>query len=176
MRLDIACGASKQEGWTGIDLADCPGVDIRHDLFSLPWPITSGVVTEAHCSHFFEHVPAMTRPGFMSEVWRVLMPGGVARLITPLGLFRQFRDFTHTWPVVPESYLYFSRAWLRAVNLAHYIDLFGITCNFEILDSQVLVADDLQHLPADEQTRRIYAEMNAGVDLVTTLRKIPLEA
>jgi hypothetical protein len=176
MNLDIACGGCKPEGWTGIDWADCPGVDVRHNLLDTPWPLADGVVAEARCSHFLEHVHPMLRPAFMSEVWRVLAPDAGITLITPLGLYRQFQDFTHAWPVVPNSYLYFHRPWLRAVGLAHYIDLYGIRCNFAVVDSRVMVADHIAGLPADEQTRRVLAEMDAGVDLVTVLRKLPLES
>jgi hypothetical protein len=174
LKLDIACGQSKPDGWVGIDLADCPGVDIRHDLTMFPWPIDSGVVTEARCSHYFEHVPRLDRPRFMSEVWRILAPDSGIVLITPLGLERQFQDFTHEWPVVPTSFLYFHRPWLRAVKIDHYIKLYGIGCNFEIVGQHVVPAGEIA-----EQTDLVglyRSDLSAQVDLLTVLKKIPLEA
>lgn len=57
MKLDIACGANKKEGFTGIDIADVPSVDIVHDLNVYPWPIEDESVEEIWCSHYIEHIP-----------------------------------------------------------------------------------------------------------------------
>lgn len=62
MKLDIGCGASKPEGWTGIDVAKVPGVDIVHDLFQFKWPIPDDSVDEARCIHFVEHIPHREAP------------------------------------------------------------------------------------------------------------------
>jgi predicted SAM-dependent methyltransferase len=174
LNLDIACGQAKPEGWVGIDLADCPGVDIRHDLSVFPWPIDSGVVTEARCSHYFEHVPRLDRPRFMSEVWRILAPDSGIVLITPLGMDRQLQDFSHEWPVVPTSYLYFNRPWLRTVKMGHYIDLYGLDCNFEIASQYIVPVTESV---GDANLVQLYrSDLSAQVDLLTVLRKIPLEA
>jgi hypothetical protein len=175
MKLDIACGQAKPEGFVGIDLADCEGVDIRHDLTSFPWPIDSGSVTEARCCHYFEHVPRLDRPHFMSELWRILADDAGCSFITPLGLWRQFQDFTHTWPVVPSSFLYFHRPTLRQWGIDHYIGLYGLVCNFEIVGQQVSVIPEYEHLTGQELIDRTFHELNAGMDLLTVLRKLPLE-
>jgi hypothetical protein len=175
MKLDIACGQAKPEGFVGIDLADCEGVDIRHDLTSFPWPIDSGIVTEARCCHYFEHVPRLDRPHFMSELWRILAMDGTATIITPLGLWRQFQDFTHTWPVVPQSFFYFHRPTLKKWGIDHYIGLYGIDCNFELTGQQFTFLESLRGMEEDERNARIVSDMNAAGDLITTLRKIPLE-
>jgi hypothetical protein len=175
LRLDIACGQAKPEGWVGIDIAPCAGVDIRHDLSSFPWPVDSGSVIEARSVHFFEHVPRLDRPKFMSEVWRILATDAGIVVVTPLGLSRQFQDFSHTWPVVPASFLYFSRAWLRAVGIDHYIDLYGLHCNFEIV-SQHIVPVDIESTDGLDLINLWGSNVEAPVDMLTVLKKIPLEA
>jgi hypothetical protein len=176
MRLDIACGQNKQEGWTGIDIADCPGVDIRHDLRSTPWPIDSGVVEQAWCCHYFEHVPRLERPSFMSELWRVLVDGGLTMFVTPFDLFRQFQDFSHTWPVVPASFGYFNREILDVWGVGHYVGLYGINCNFEIPLQQAVACDKKIAIDVAAAIRGECPELPQGSwDLVTWLRKIPLE-
>jgi hypothetical protein len=174
MKLDIACGQCKPPGYFGIDIADCAGVDIRHDLTTFPWPIASGVVVDSQCHHFFEHVPRLLRPAFMSEVWRILAPDCGIRIVTPLGIQRQFQDFTHEWPVFPESFLYFQRPWLVSQGLDHYIDLYGIHCNFEVVESFATLADEVIGREPAEQVRAIRNDMGAANDLVTVLRKLPL--
>jgi predicted SAM-dependent methyltransferase len=174
LKLDIACGQVKQDGWVGIDLCALAGVDLVHDLNEVPWPIDSGAADEARCSHYFEHVPRLLRPRFMSEVWRVLAPGGKILLQTPLGLHRQFQDFSHAWPVFPESYQYFDRNWLTANRLDHYIAMYQINCNFRIAD--VLISATDQFRSDDVEQTRFAAEqyIRGGSDLVVLLEKQPL--
>lgn len=57
IKLDIACGASKNQGFVGLDMQDLPGVDIVWDLMRFPWPIPDECVSLAVASHILEHVP-----------------------------------------------------------------------------------------------------------------------
>jgi hypothetical protein len=177
MRLDIACGQNKMSGWTGIDIADCPGVDIRHDLRSTPWPIDSGSVEQAWCCHYFEHVPRLERPAFMSELWRVLVVGGLAIFQTPLDLPRQFQDFSHEWPVVPASFGYFNRHVLAMWGVGHYVALYGVECNFEIMQQQLAGREAVVEIDVAAAINGEHPDLPHGAwDLVTWLRKIPLES
>lgn len=132
IKLDIACGNDKPDGWIGLDLAPLPGVDLVHDVLSFPWPVESGSVGEARCKHFLEHVPAGLRVAFFNELHRVLAPGAGCTFITPLDAWRAAQDFSHEWPpIVPASYLYYNREWRERVGIGHYAELYGITCEFE---------------------------------------------
>jgi hypothetical protein len=55
VKLDIACGQAKKEGFIGVDIARLPGVDIVHDLEQFPWPFDDNSIEEARCSHYVEH-------------------------------------------------------------------------------------------------------------------------
>jgi SAM-dependent methyltransferase len=170
--LDIACGDNKMEGWIGIDIAKTPAVDIQHDLFQFPWPIEDSSIDEARCSHFFEHVPARLRPQFMSELWRILKPGAGCLFITPRGYERQVQDLSHEWPpIVIGSYLYYDRAWLRANKLDHYIELFGINCDFEPRPLEVSVSQEFSAKSLEHRIFAINHYANAPVDLVLLMVK-----
>jgi hypothetical protein len=74
IRLDVGCGANKQEGFVGMDARALDGVDIVHNWNDYPWPLPDGCVLTAVASHVVEHVnPA--DGGFlrwMDELWRVM--------------------------------------------------------------------------------------------------------
>lgn len=107
IKLDIACGANKQEGFTGIDIRPLKGVDIVHDLEKFPWPVESNSVTIAIASHFLEHVKPWLSIDLMNEVWRVLCVGGTFAAVVPYPGSRGFwQDPTHCngWSEVTFQY------------------------------------------------------------------------
>lgn len=107
MKLDIACGAAKQEGFIGIDIRKLPGVDIVHDLEEFPWPIKKNSVIVAVASHYIEHIKPWLSIDFMNEVWRILIPGGTFAAATPYPGSRGFwQDPTHCngWSEVTFQY------------------------------------------------------------------------
>lgn len=55
IKLDLACGQNKREGFTGVDIAGNP--DIIHDLNVYPYPFDDNSVDEIYCSHYVEHIP-----------------------------------------------------------------------------------------------------------------------
>ena len=56
LKLDLACGNNKREGYTGIDIAETDAVDHVVDLRVFPWPIESESTEEINCSHYIEHI------------------------------------------------------------------------------------------------------------------------
>jgi predicted SAM-dependent methyltransferase len=131
LKLDLGCGLNKREGFKGVDFVKGEGIDFVHDLFTLPWPFADNSVEEAHCSHFFEHVPHLLRGKFADELYRVLAPGGKATFITPyFQSIRATQDFTHEWPPVsPNSYLYFNKGWRDTNKLTH--GHYDLKCDFD---------------------------------------------
>lgn len=99
IKLDIACGASKQgDDWVGIDIEAYKGVDIVHDIEKYPWPLPKECVSLAIGSHIAEHInPA--KFGFvnwMNEIWRIMKPEGQLMLAMPYGGSPGFwQDPTH---------------------------------------------------------------------------------
>lgn len=144
VKLDLACGQHKQDGFLGVDQIACEGVDLTCDLSQTPWHfydareniiplgqvLNNNSVEEVYCSHFFEHLDGMERIAFMNELWRVMMPHHQAIITVPYGMsIRALQDPTHKWPpVVESSFLYFTEPWRIANGLDHY----PIHCNFWI--------------------------------------------
>ena len=129
LKLNLGCGKSKMDGYTGVDISPDCGADIVHDLAVFPWPFDDDSVDEVHASHFLEHIAGPDRMAFMNELWRVLKVDATATIITPHGNSnRAVQDPTHQWPpIVESSYLYFNRKWREDNFLDHY----PITCNFD---------------------------------------------
>ena len=123
IKLDIACGSNKQEGFTGIDIRPLPGVDIVHDLEVFPWPLFNNTVITAIASHFLEHVKPWLSITLMDEIWRVLCAGGTFCAVVPYPGSRGFwQDPTHingwneaTWqyfdPDYPLYQIYQPKPW-----------------------------------------------------------------
>lgn len=136
VRLNLGCGQTKIEGFTGVDIsADC-GADVVHDLAVMPWPFAGNSVEETVSSHFLEHLTGAQRLAFMDELYRILVPGGRATFITPYHQnVRATQDPTHQWPPISDnSYLYFHRGWREMNGLGHY----PIHCDFDFVPSYVL--------------------------------------
>src|SRR5882724_1770959 len=137
IKLDLGCGKNKAAGFLGIDRRKFEGVDAITDLTADTWQLeekfldkyvlldgkrffynlAESSVTEIHCSHFLEHLTGLQRVKFMNELWRVLVPDGKAKIITPHWCSsRAYGDFTHQWPPVGEMFFwYLSKDW-RKVN------------------------------------------------------------
>ena len=137
LKIDLGCGKNKRPGFLGIDRRQFHGVDGVTDLTQRSWifrqptlgsldllqcgdgefVLPDNSVTEAHCSHFLEHLehnqryPERVR--FMNELWRVLVPGGKATIITPhWASNRAYGDFTHAdKPVSEMFYAYLDQSW-----------------------------------------------------------------
>ena len=128
LKLDFGCGKNVREGFEGVDIRDFGQkhtVDLRKK-----WPWKDESVSEAHCSHFIEHMTADERIHFVNELHRVLKPGSKCQIIAPhWASCRAYGDLTHQWPPISEFWFYYlSVAW-RKDNAPHND---GYTCDFEV--------------------------------------------
>ena len=80
MRLHIGSGPLAIAGWTNVDVAAYPGVDVVLDVRE-PWPFAD--VDAIFAEHFLEHLTLAEGLRFLRECRRVLGDGGVLRLSTP---------------------------------------------------------------------------------------------
>jgi SAM-dependent methyltransferase len=96
-------------------------------------------IAEVHCSHFLEHLEHNQRhperARFMNELWRVLIPGGLATIITPYWASSlAYGDFTHAdKPVTEMFYSYLDQQWRQEQapdnDIEYNAD--GYSCDFE---------------------------------------------
>jgi SAM-dependent methyltransferase len=98
-------------------------------LLHAPFPFEDNSVSEAHTSHFVEHLTGPERIHFVNELYRVLVPGGKCTMITPhWASCRAYGDLTHQWPPVSEFWFYYlSKEWRKA-NAPHND---AYTCDFD---------------------------------------------
>ena len=78
MKLDIACGKNKKEGFIGIDIDRNSDVDIIATALYLP--IKDCAIDEIVSFHFLEHLYPEEARRFFNEIFRVLKDGGKANL------------------------------------------------------------------------------------------------
>ena len=150
IRIDLACGQNKREGFIGCDIYPGANVDMVVDLQRFPWPWMTSSVDEIHCSHFIEHLEMCywgkdKKTGeychklipdshedkelffaFFDEVHRILKPEGRATIICPAAYDRGFQDPTHRRFIVAATFLYLSEDWRKANKLDHY----NVKCAF----------------------------------------------
>jgi len=149
VKLDLGSGPKPARGFRGIDLYCGKTKADRVDLFQTPWPWEDSSVDFVRCSHFIEHLPApymrpeplpadwrtsmqldevYDRPWtmryplveFMTELYRVLKPGGQAHIIHPhLKSERAFQDPTHCVFLPMSAWLYVQRPWRIENQLDH---------------------------------------------------------
>jgi predicted SAM-dependent methyltransferase len=82
VRLNFGCGDTRYEGWIGVDQSFAPTVDLALDLRRrLPFPDAS--VDLCYSEHFFEHLFPDEGQFHLTEVHRILKPGGRYRIVVP---------------------------------------------------------------------------------------------
>jgi Methyltransferase domain len=169
-KLDLGCGETKQQDFTGVDKYKVNGVDIVHDLTKYPWPFKDNSVSDVHCSHFVEHLTGQERILFFNELYRIMIPGGKAKIITPYyKSIRAYQDPTHAFPPVCENFYYYLDVnWRRQNRLDHYL---GIKCDFEFF-GYYSFQDGTISLK-NEETRNFWIDKywNIVADLIVELVK-----
>jgi len=119
LKLNLACGQRKEEGYFGVDIAPGDTVDAVVDLEQFPWPIESDSAEDIICSHYVEHTPDLIK--FMDEVYRILKPGGKIKIVAPYYTsMRCWQDPTHKRAISEASFLYFNKVWRDTNKLDHY--------------------------------------------------------
>jgi predicted SAM-dependent methyltransferase len=177
LKIDLASGNNKREGFFGIDIATCKGVDCVMDLSKYPWDIKSNSVEEINCSHYIEHIPHDiknpndSRDGliqFMNELYRIMKVGGKATITAPYYTsIRAFGDPTHVRYIGEWSFLYFNQEWLKANNLEHY----GIEANFDIKYSYY-ITNELTLKSEEVRNKAFKNDWNAIDDIIVEMIKI----
>lgn len=86
MGVKLNLGASpiwQKEGWVTLDhkLEESNEFAIAGDASNIDLP--DGACDVVFCSHVFEHIPHTRLPIIVSEINRVLKPGGIFRVLTP---------------------------------------------------------------------------------------------
>jgi SAM-dependent methyltransferase len=102
-KLDIGCGNRKMPGFIGVDRIALPGVDVIHDLNSIPYPFRENTFDYIRIYHVVEHLESIIRT--MEEIYRIARPGAVVDIETPhFSDVASWQDPTHNWHLSSRSF------------------------------------------------------------------------
>ena len=80
--IELGCGSTKKNPEAiGIDFLNYPAVDIVGDVYDILKKLPESCVIHVSAEHFIEHISDLNI--LMSELERVVKPGGVIDFVTP---------------------------------------------------------------------------------------------
>lgn len=176
VKLNIACGQIKMDGFIGIDKVKTDATDIVWDLEKYPWDfIPDNSVDELTCSHYVEHVKDLIP--FIDEIYRIMKSPWVNKdgekvnskvtIVAPYySSMRAMQDPFHIRPICEATFLYYNKQWRDTNKLDHY----GIKSDFDFSYGYAL----LPEWAARSQEARDFAikhYMNVITDIYVTLVK-----
>jgi SAM-dependent methyltransferase len=130
LRLDLGTGkgASRPEGFIGVDINDWEGVEVVMDLRKR-WPWKNESVDQVNANYLVHYFTPSERVHFANELYRVLKPGGTATIYVPhWAASRAYGDTGVQFPPVSEMwFMMLSKGWREAQNS---VDVSGYTCDF----------------------------------------------
>jgi predicted SAM-dependent methyltransferase len=88
--LNAGCGKHHLPGWVNLDFEKSDGIQACDLRAGIPYP--NNTFDAVYSSHMIEHLSRDAGGRFVQEVFRVLKPGGVVRLLTP-DLERMAREY-----------------------------------------------------------------------------------
>jgi SAM-dependent methyltransferase len=119
--LEFGCGSRRAipEAIT-VDALDYEAVDVVGDVFAVLAGVPDGSVDEVFSSHFVEHLSDLAR--LVSEVARVLKPGGTMRTVAPhFSNPYYYSDYTHRTPFGLYTFSYLSDDHLLRRKVPRYV-------------------------------------------------------
>ncbi|RYD84359.1 MAG: methyltransferase domain-containing protein [Verrucomicrobiaceae bacterium] len=132
-RLNLGCGTDIRPGWTNLDIAALPGVDVVHDINRLPLPFADDVFDEILCNDVLEHVDLIP---VLKDCHRILKPGGRIRIEVPhFTSSNNFVDPTHRNRFSVKTYRFFVKGTVEGDRRgAYYFDFaFGSVASTELI-------------------------------------------
>lgn len=80
--LNLGCGTHFHCDWINVDIAPYDPRVLQHDLQSR-LPFKNGSFVAVYHSHVLEHLPRQQAEPFLKECYRLLVPGGILRVVVP---------------------------------------------------------------------------------------------
>lgn len=129
MRLNLGANDRSFEGFLSVDIV--PPADFVADL-TKPWPWPDSSVEEIIAFDVIEHLPDKRHT--MNEMWRVLTPGGIARIQVPDSSEGDGADCdpTHVSRWNRSSFEYFEKGTFERERFRHS-SYYGVTADFRVI-------------------------------------------
>ncbi len=80
LKLNLGCGTDIRPGWVNMDIANLAGVDIVHNIETLPLPFADCHFDEILCQDILEHIEYIP---VLKDLHRILKPGGILTIRVP---------------------------------------------------------------------------------------------
>lgn len=97
LKLNVGCGRDVRPDHINLDFVDLPGVDVRHDLDQIPWPLGDNTFDTIICHHVLEHVKDFH--AVIMELHRIARPGATLEVLGPYFFSTKFAgDPSHRIP------------------------------------------------------------------------------
>lgn len=118
--IELGCGPRKRNAEAiGIDILDYPEVDLVGDIFDVLQKFPDSCVVSVSAHHFIEHIHDLEL--LMSELKRVVKPGGVVDFVVPHFSNPYFySDPTHQRPFGLYTFCYMSSSTLFSRQVPTY--------------------------------------------------------
>lgn len=125
LKLQLGCGHNILPGWINTDSEPAPLANYLD--FRRPFPFSANLFNAVFCEHTIEHVTKDEGRGMLAEVFRVLKPGGLFRVVTP-SLDKMFKMMLDPGAPQSQQYLNWFRGYVKnpqatltdSINLAFY--------------------------------------------------------
>ncbi len=175
LKLNLGAGKSRMEGYLSVDSIPFEGLDVVADLRQV-WPWADNTVSDIHMSHVLEHFTGDERVHIFNEMYRVLVPGGKAYIVTPhWSSQRAYGDYTHKWPPVSEFlYYYIGKQW-RMQNAPHNDIEYnpnGYKCDFSFAGGYGLHQETLAwNVERQQYAQKWYKEVCSDIHMTITAIK-----
>ncbi len=105
-RINLGCGGTYMDGWVNCDVNHRVKADVYFDANKPPYPLESDMAEFILMDNVMEHLDDI--PAVMDELYRILAPGGVLRVLVPYGKTEgALWDPTHTHTFTEQSMDYF---------------------------------------------------------------------
>lgn len=107
VKLNLGCGTTYLPGYVNCDVLPHVRADRHFDLNTFPYPLETGCASEIFMDNVLEHLEDL--PKVMTELHRLLQPGGVLKAIVPYAKADwAFQDPTHRHFFTETTLLYFT--------------------------------------------------------------------
>lgn len=117
-KLNLGCGNDVREGWVNLDIHRLPGVDVVHDISTLPLPFKDDEFDFILCQDILEHVDYIP---ILRDLHRILKKGGAIEIRVPHFTSRfNFVDPTHRHAFSVETFQFFLKSSLY--HRSYYFD------------------------------------------------------
>jgi predicted SAM-dependent methyltransferase len=107
-KVNLGCGRQYLEGYLNCDVSRGVRADRYFDLNTFPYPLEANGASEVLMDNVLEHLEDI--PAVMVEVYRILEPGGLFRIVVPYAKADwAYQDPTHRHYFTERSMDYFTR-------------------------------------------------------------------